>query len=175
MKRYLILALLLPTISYADETITQVSTPEDKRPFIRVADSDYDFGRYYSLMGAKIFWHLEPSVPLPKEALTVGTRIRVSGERIEILGLGRYAMTVAQEEFVVEFTGNRPDKVLTSGQCKVLEAMGSDSYFVRDAVAKSLREAGVREIRLLVWAKASLDREIRYRGEMLLSRLGWER
>jgi hypothetical protein len=128
----------------------------------------------------QIVAQLDPDLVLPAWELRPGTRVRIAArywtaERIEVYGLSPYAFTMAVEDWIVEASGNRPDKALSPGQCTTIAALGSPSWLVRDAVSRALCDRGLCELRLLIWARHAADPEVRARAESLLSRLGWER
>jgi hypothetical protein len=100
----------------------------------------------------------------------IGDRLIV---RVEVLSLGPHALAAAVEDWVVEASGNRPDKALTPGELAIVAALGSASALVREATTEALRDRGIRALRPLIWARHSPDREVRTRAGLLLHRLGW--
>lgn len=127
---------------------------------------------------AEVVWHLDPRFGLPTTELRPGTRIRYAGpsatlaRRIEVVVLGPLAMDAAVEDWVAESCGERPWTGLSAPEVATLEALGSPSWLVRDAVSRSLRERGPAALRLLVRARRARDAEVRTRAEVLLGRLG---
>lgn len=184
---YLLAALLIaasPTHTLADPT-TYIATVTDAPvsgdwPGFYI-DSDDDCGpRRVSLVDARIVWHLDKTTPLPLSSLQPGTRVRVAGtyynaDRVEIVSLGPWALQAAVEEWVVQASGNMPERALTPGQLATMEALGSTSHLVRESVTRALRERGFRDLRFLCWARHARDAEVRARAELLLGQLGWER
>jgi hypothetical protein len=136
---------------------------------------------WVGLRATTIVWHMDTTRQLPSWFLQPWTRVHVHGcnsssvaDLVIVLDLGRdYALKVAVEEWVCAKCGYDPTQVLTVGQCATIAALGSASWLVRDAVTEALRDRGVVEWRLLIWARHSPDPEIRARAELLLGRLGW--
>lgn len=155
-----------------------------------------------SLRGrTRVCWRFDDKVDLPPEALRVGTRVHISGPQhaplIEVLSLGPCEMAAAVEQWVVAATVDRPDArasfgqvlsgerqpivnaapgtdlCLSAAQIATIEALGSRSWLVREAVTKELRSRNVSVFRLLIWASYAPDPEIRRRAIMLLNELGW--
>lgn len=155
-------------------------------PLGMTVDRDYDgpddrrrVHQWVELHGAAITWHFDPKWVLKPSDLRWGTRVHVFGnswdvERVEVMSLGPYELAASVEEFVVEASANRPDKALSRGQLATIAALGSESWFVRDAMSDAMGRAGIKMLRLLIWARHAPDPEIRKRAELLLARLGWE-
>lgn len=129
---------------------------------------------------AAVVWHLDGATPLSLTTLQPGTRLRCTGpsssraDRVEVVCLGPLAFGLAVEEFVAEASGRRLSAGLTATEVATVEAMGSASFLVREAVSRELRDQGLRVLRLAVWgARCSPDAEVRARARGLLERLGW--
>lgn len=130
---------------------------------------------------AAVVWHGDGKSPLPLTDLRPGVRVRLTGPsasssvatRVEVVCLGPLAMAAAVEEFVAESCGDRPWLGLTAGEVATIEALGSPSWLVRDAVSRSLLEKRGASLGLLMRARRHRDPEVRARAEAVLVRLGW--
>ena len=133
---------------------------------------------WVGLRETAITWHLDPNLRLPPSALRPGTRVGVFGsywvaDRVVVFSLGPHAFTAAVEEWVASGASG-PWQGLSRGECLTIEAMGSPSHFVREAVSDALGRRGMGALKVLIWARHAPDQEIRTRAELLLTRLGWE-
>jgi hypothetical protein len=112
--------------------------------------------------------------------------------------LGPYQRRAEDEERYIRAIQARPDAMPTEDQIRrgerlrldkapkgcdlalgpedvaVIEALGSVSCMLRNATERAIRERGISQLRLLIWARHAKDEEIRTRAEMLLHELGWE-
>ena len=185
MPTLIALALLLQ--SPTTETTERGVATEVSRGVCRV---QLENGTHQTLdiSHSPIGWHLDPSVTIPPWRLRVGMRMKVlrqvtrkDGEVAQVnfrpllVCLGPLEKHAEDVERAIRDVGGRLDPELVGREnLATIEALGSASFLVRAATTDALRRQGIGALDVLLWAKASRDREVRTRAEMLLRPLGWE-
>lgn len=180
LPRSLLTALAVAcTPALADEPVTfdaivvDAPTPDCNNMLVDNAPND---DCVVGLERAEICWWADPRVRLPRSAIHVGTRVRITrqywvADRVLVIGLGEHEFTAVLEDWVAEHATCRG---LPGPDLRLLETLGAPCYQLREQATASLRELGYGALRTLLWGRHAKDPEVRARAGTLLRELGWE-